>query len=1247
MHTIMNSQKFFWVSLLWLISFNVYAQRTISGRITDADDGSSIPGAAVFIANTTVGTTTDAEGNYQLKIPGEGSYSLVISHVAYQPVFRDIEPGKTGGILHIAMRIRIQEIEEVEVTVKVQTRQWDKDLFWRTILGKKPSQKTIYAVNPEAVYFYYNAATQKLTVTCRVPLQIINYETGYQIQYVLDYFTHDYNTDHSSWRGQYMFTELESKNKKQKNAWKKNRENVYRISIVNFIKSLFQNTLFENGFLLTSRAKTHGSKFQLVDREDILQIDTVNNSKTLWIPPDSTTVLLFCFGRPITDKVMEDMNKKKLLAKIGLYRNALVTPGEPVHIFPDGTYRNPIWLSVRYLSNSLAGLNLILPTNYHPDGEPTQLATTTGYEQPVEASPANSLVDTLARVIERFEEQLVAFPQEKLHLHTDKPYYISGERIWFRAHVVNAASHIPSFSSNSVYVELFDARDSVISRVKTGLANDIFSGYISLPEDMPEGDYTIRAYTGGMRNLDEDYFFMKSIRVGTPMSRMIHALPEFKFLPDKKVGADIRFSRIRPLASITPESANISINGGKPMTLKFENGISGFSFDLLPNEKQRVMLLDAKYEKNPYRQYIKIPLPDDDFDVSFYPEGGSMLSGCTGRIAFKVMQRDGTEINISGVVYDQQGNEALQFKTDMRGVGVITMKPERGDRYYAVCTNDKGQSKRFDLPVAAEAGYSLSANWFKDRLIVQVRQPEHQTTADTLCLLVHIRGIVQDIRVLENLNELVVFRKETFSSGVSNLLLLDKNMVPISERLVFVYNDDQATVTCKSDRDAYPARSPVKYTVNIANESGGPLLGNFSVSVTDNHEVAADTTSSILTSLLLTSDIRGNIPDPGYYFRKKDQSSAYALDLLMLTQGWRRYDTERIIRNEFMYPDTLLGKDYEISGTVRTYLMRKPVENAGVSVLSFKGDFAQETFTDCDGRFHLQDGGAVDSTRLVVQTAPKLGNQKLELTLDKPSYPERKVPVVATGAPEREVFAKYADKAELQYVDEHGIRIIHLSEVAITAPKKKAINYSSYYRPEDARYSITEDDLKKFPAVNMGSLLMRLPGVIVSHSNKTISYGTKGTLLMVDDMKEDPADVLNTIDPSDIGQIDLLSGSVAAIFTGSIDSYVIALHTKRGQLNAPSKTPYIKSVMPLGFQKPVEFYAPKYDVPSQNAKPDLRMTIHWQPNITTDETGTASFNFYTADTPSTYTVLIEGVTADGKIVYQKDKIMIGTDNSLK
>ncbi len=741
-----------------------------------------------------------------------------------------------------------------------------------------------------------------------------------------------------------------------------------------------------------------------------------------------------------------------------------------------------------------------------------------------------------------------------------------------------------------------------------------------------------------MRNLDEDYFFMKNIYIADPLSRMIQVLPEFHFTSDQKINTDLRFSRIRPVAGITPESVKISINNDKPVNVKCENGVSGISFSLLPGEKLRAMLLDAICDKHPYRQYIRIPFPDDDFDVSFYPEGGSALHGVTGRMAFKAMQRDGTGIDVDGVVYNRRGNEIARFKTDIRGMGQFTWWPDAGETYYAVCTNRKGQSKRFDLPVARKDGHALSASWFKDQLIVQVHSPGQQSANETLCLLVHTRGIVQDARIWEKPSEPVVFQKDFFPSGVTHLLLLNKNMTPVSERLVFVHHDDQAKVTSKLDKDVYPTRSPVEFSVNITGESGEPLRGNISVAVTDDHEVATDTVSNILTSLLLTSDLRGNIPEPAYFFRKNKQSS-YALDLLMLTQGWRRYDVERIAKNDLMYPDTLIEKGYEITGTVKKANNQRPVKSAEVSVLSMNGGYSGTTVTNHNGRFYLSDGGMNDGIPLLVQTSPKLGRQNLELTLDKPSYPERSVPVAITNAPALDLLAIYADKAEQQYVNENGERVIHLEEVTITG-QKKAVDYSNFYKSREISYSITEDDLVKNPAASVRSLLMRIPNIWIS--NDRITYGNNildSLILFVNNMRESQYNTIEMLTTSDIVQVDFLSGSVARGMTG-ICNYAINIHTKKAIPNRRRETPYIKHFMPLGLQKPAEFYAPKYDTPAQNTKPDLRTTIHWQPNITTNEEGKARFSFYTADMPSTYTVVIEGMTKDGKIVYKRDQIVV-------
>ena len=352
--------------------------RYISGRITETGSGNSIPAATVFITNTTAGTSTDTTGYYRLKIPGEGSYRLAISHVGYQSAFMDIKPGNTSIEFNIALNIK--ELDEVKVSTRTRFRQRDINLFWNKIFGKNPSKRTIHAENPKSVYYYFNPETRILKVTCREPLQIFNYETGYYIYYVLNNFTHDYNTGITDWSYQYLFSELESTNLKQKNTWTKNRTKVYQVSITKFIKSLYNNTLTNDGFVLATyyqipvyinnevesnilRPKPDPRNpilLYLINPDNILSTNLIDNSKLLDLSYEQ--IILVCYGRPVTDDDLTLLQRSKSNA---LYVNLLL--GDSIRIFPDGTYTNTLHMSPVNQSNTLLGLHMRLPIEYVPE----------------------------------------------------------------------------------------------------------------------------------------------------------------------------------------------------------------------------------------------------------------------------------------------------------------------------------------------------------------------------------------------------------------------------------------------------------------------------------------------------------------------------------------------------------------------------------------------------------------------------------------------------------------------------------------------------------------------------------------------------------------------------------------------------------------------------------------------------------------------------------------------------------------
>jgi hypothetical protein len=269
-----------------------------------------------------------------------------------------------------------------------------------------------------------------------------------------------------------------------------------------------------------------------------------------------------------------------------------------------------------------------------------------------------------------------------------------------------------------------------------------------------------------------------------------------------------------------------------------------------------------------------------------------------------------------------------------------------------------------------------------------------------------------------------------------------------------------------------------------------------------------------------------------------------------------------------------------------------------------------------------------------------------DLILDRENFPKRTLFALPRAGIDRDLFAQYADKAEQQYVFENGMRVINLPEVRVLGERKQ-LRKSMYYDPSDIGVNIiTEEEIRTFAGTNLAPVLNRIPGVNATGNGPSLSVKIRNNisspLLVVDDMIQGAGGIsIGDIEMSFIEQIDIFKGANPFGMRGFGGAIVI--HTKRGGITTDN-TQYlhIKHISPLGYQQPVEFYAPKYDTPEKrNATvPDLRTTIHWQPVVQTDEQGEASFEFYTADELTSYTVIIEGLADDGSIIRDESKLWI-------
>ena len=861
----------------------------------------------------------------------------------------------------------------------------------------------------------------------------------------------------------------------------------------------------------------------------------------------------------------------------------------------------------------------------------------------------NSAADNIAK-------QLIVFPQEKVYLHTDKPYYITGEKIFFRAFLLDAFSNQQDTVSRYVYVELINPADSVVQRLKIRKdENNLFYGAIPLSEELPQGDYQIRAYTQYMRNQGESSFFSKQVQISDPQILSIQAQTDFQFAEAGKVNTSLRFVNEKTGDAIRLQSLTMRLNNELPFTGKpDQDGWIRVKLNVPDKSPKRALYVELTDNKSVFRQFIRIPYPEGDFDVSFYPEGGHIITGKLSDVAFKALNANGTPLNITGEVTDSKGNVVTELKTFHDGMGEFYINPQQGEHYQAVCRYGD-RTLKFDLPEAQKNTYALKTTPKNNKLLVAINKYDSIAYPE-LYLLVHSRSSVIYAKAWNPEKDYIAFDTSIFPSGISHILLLTKDLQIVSERLIFLLNDDNGVAAFQTQKDAYKKREQVQAGIQLKDKAQQPLKGNFSIAVTNDREVIQDTTLSILSDILLRSELRGTVENPEYYFQKGNKDAETAADLLMKTNGWTRYAIPDVVQGKLIYPKIPVEMSQEISGAVKSGILSKPAKNFKVSLVALNPGFLDMTETDETGRYIFRNFEFPDSTKYVIQAlnSKGKGKQMTELYIDEDTFPVINTHWIEPQVLEEKtnpVFLDYVEKADMYYTYENGKRIVNLPEVQIRGVYKKDDKYTSAFY-SDPDYSFSEDDIRK-SGVMIKNLFYRVPGVIVTTDEKGNDHirirGSAGDpLIVIDNLPYIPAqdesalNIFKMISSNDIGKIDVLTSITNSSMYAGGGNGVIVIYTKRGEISTLLPSFNIKPVTPLGYQSPVEFYSPKYDTPEKinDSKPDLRTTIYWKPNVIADNDGNAKLDFYTADDPATYSVIIEGISDGGKLIHSRGNALI-------
>ncbi len=843
-----------------------------------------------------------------------------------------------------------------------------------------------------------------------------------------------------------------------------------------------------------------------------------------------------------------------------------------------------------------------------------------------------------------FLEQLALYPQEKIHVHTDKSSYVSGETIWLRVHLVDALFLKQANASRYVYIELINPLADVVSRVM--LRSDslgCFYGNITVDEVLPEGNYTLRAYTRYMQNLGEDYFFRKSIQVIDPLSAEIS--PEINFtFDDNKVNVKIWFNEKAGENRIAPDACSLFVDGnlkGEGEKLSFDEDSAYYSFQLKDAHDQPVFLFQTAYKGRYYNRFFRIPQADDSFDVSFFSEGGHALLQTGFQMAFKALKKNGLHEKVKGTVYDDTGQECASFESGDLGMGQFRMYyfPER--TYYAVCTNEQNISKRFPLPVAEPDKIALKANWDKGKLRLSLLKSQDYAMPPNVSLVAHLRGVVLYAQPWDETRGYLSFEKDFFPAGIVHLLLIDKDRNILSERLVFSnQNSTIARVNVKSDKTGYQTRDKINLEIQVTDENQTPLLGSFSMAVVDKRDVAIDATSNIISTLLLTSELRGYIESPMSYLRNDAPKTIAALDVLMMTQGWRRYNVPEMLKgnlqNQLKYP---VESSRQFSGKVTGVF--SALKDGNISLIAHKDSILGTSLVKPgeDGKFVFANVDYPDSTQYIIQALRKKGSTLAFIEMDSiEAFPPIVLPLLV--APEkRSSEESYLDKANEKFTIEKGMRVINLAEVEVKGQKVTKQKTESPYYSISSSFVLGTEEIEEANFMTVFDLLRRLPGVTISGSE--IYYRQATPMLILDNIPTENFDysLLNVNDISDAFVSP--ATSVMPIFGTRAANGAIVINTKKGFVEKNSLNKNMQVLTPIGYQQHVEFYSPTYETEEQrrNAAPDLRSTIYWNPSVWTDSTGVAHLSFYSADSPSQYGIVLEGISSFGHLIYSSKEVI--------
>jgi hypothetical protein len=677
-----------------------------------------------------------------------------------------------------------------------------------------------------------------------------------------------------------------------------------------------------------------------------------------------------------------------------------------------------------------------------------------------------------------------------------------------------------------------------------------------------------------------------------------------------------------------------------------------------------------------YRQYIFIHNPADTivtpvkkeltkktYQISFCPEGGDLIDGNIATIAFKAVSNDGLPARVEGTIKDNTNKIIQKFTTAHDGMGEFTMEAFAGNSYVAEVRFPDRSAQKINLPAVSAAGIYLHVSQTADKIHINLAFAGDKANSKN-CILAAFQNSGQintfSLQLQKGINEFDL-QKANFSTGILRLTVFNPEGLPQAERILFI-NKHDLTAALKTDTLSFLPGGANAFSMTLKDGAGIPPKANLSIAVTDGDVFNGDDSQSIFSELLLSPELKGEVHNPGYYFKNESDSLAVQLDLVMLTNGWRHFSWKKVLNSEsypLKYP---VERSAYFAGRVVNYKnFQATKDKLKIKLLIMNHDstkFIGYITPDSTGSFIIKDFNHIGRSDIYLGTAEKKNySKKLQIkiftSLDD-SLRWAKADGFSTPAvPDMSGYYLTGKEKETQnMLAVEGILLdtVNIKEKKVSPIEKLIAEHVSVKYTSDREFTL---DLVNNPTADIG-FINYIRGKFVNlqilgddaapqfiyRGGNTLGYSTaidpSDNYMPYFYLDEAPVkySTIQEVSLVNIAMIRFMPPPVwFAPYNGG-NAGAIMVYTKKQSDEVRKMTGMsdFDHYVFNGYAITREFSVAAYD--KEQTKPVYdKHTLYWNHDLNTDSNGIINFRFNNSDSGKKFKVVIQGMDDRGRLVY--------------